>query len=71
MNCSIMDYLLQVRLSKARDLLLVSSHSIEEISEICGFSSVSYFRTSFKQIIGTSPLHYRKDMRGETKKNKK
>lgn len=71
MNCSIMDYLLQVRLSKARDLILFSKHSIEKISEICGFSSVSYFRTSFKQIIGTSPLQYRKDIRGEPKKNKK
>ncbi|MBR0188794.1 MAG: helix-turn-helix domain-containing protein [Clostridia bacterium] len=64
MKCSIMDYLLRLRLSKARELLLSGDSSIEEISFVCGFSSVNFFRIKFKQIMGVTPLHYRKDIRG-------
>nr|MBQ4318799.1 helix-turn-helix transcriptional regulator [Clostridia bacterium] len=67
MKCSIMEYLLQIRLSKARDLLLVSDLSIEEVADSCGFSSANYFRTAFKRTLGVSPLSYRKDIRGERK----
>ena len=68
MKCSIMDYLLRLRLSKARELLLSQNFSIEEVSYLCGFSSSNYFRSSFKRTIGVSPLHYRKDIRGEKRK---
>jgi len=71
MKCSIMDYLLQIRLSKARDLLLVSDMSIEEVADSCGFSSANYFRTVFKRTLGVSPLNYRKDIRGERKSRQK
>ena len=70
MKCSIMDYLLQLRLSKARDLLFATNQSIEFISETCGFSSTNYFRNVFKQIVGVPPLQYRKHMRGEQKNPK-
>lgn len=65
MKCSIMDYILNLRLSKARQMLLADNSSIEEVAYACGFSSTNYFRSSFKRAIGTSPLHYRKQIRGE------
>ena len=68
MKCSIMDYLLRLRLSKAREMLLSNTFSIEEVSYLCGFSSSNYFRSTFKRAIGVSPLHYRKDIRGEKRK---
>ncbi len=60
MNCSIMDYLFRLRLSKAMEYLASTNKSIEEISELCGFSSANYFSLAFKKAIGISPMNYRK-----------
>ena len=59
MNCSIMQYLFQIRLSKAKELLSSTDKSIETIAFECGFSSANYFSLAFKKEIGLSPLHYR------------
>lgn len=42
-------YLNEVRLASARDLLLTTNHSIEEIAGCIGFSSTSYFSQSFQK----------------------
>lgn len=60
MNCSIMEYLFRVRISKAREFLVTTEKSMEEISELCGFSSANYFGLVFKKATGLSPLHYRR-----------
>lgn len=60
MNCSIMDYLLQLRISMAKQQLASTQKSMEEISESCGFSSANYFGLVFKKNTGLSPLQYRK-----------
>ena len=59
-NCSPIDFLLNVRLTKAKELLLNTKKSVGEISEACGFSSSNYFGLIFKQKEGLSPAHYRK-----------
>jgi AraC-like DNA-binding protein len=56
-------YFLQLKLNKAKDLLLNSSLSIKEISVITGFESQYYFSKFFKQRIGMSPIHQRKYFR--------
>ena len=56
-------YLNEVRLSAARDLLLTTNHSIEEISGIIGFSSASYFSQSFQKKYHESPQQFRKSNR--------
>ena len=61
MHCSIMQYLFRLRLSKAKELLINTNKSMEEISEICGFSSANYFGLIFKKATGISPLHYRQN----------
>ncbi|ABZ77165.1 transcriptional regulator, AraC family [Shewanella halifaxensis HAW-EB4] len=48
----------QVRCQKAIDLILTSNYSIDEISELMGFSDVSHFRQSFKHWIGYPPGHF-------------
>ena len=60
MSCSPIDYLLNVRLTKAKELLLSSKKSIGEISEECGFSSANYFGLIFKQKEKLSPANYKK-----------
>ncbi|MBR7117032.1 MAG: helix-turn-helix domain-containing protein [Clostridia bacterium] len=60
MNCSVMQYLGFVRLSHAKELLATTDKSIEEISELCGYSSANYFSLIFKKSIGMSPINYKK-----------
>ncbi len=60
MHCSVMEYVLRVRLNKAKSLLAYSAKSVEQVAELCGFSSANYFGLVFKKEIGVSPLHYKK-----------
>ncbi len=55
-----MDYLLSVRINKAKQMLVASKKSIGEISEECGFSSANYFGLIFKKREKVSPMQYRK-----------
>lgn len=60
MNCSVMEYLTSIRISKAKAMLRDTSGSIEEIAFACGFSSANYFGLTFKREVGLSPMNYRK-----------
>jgi len=53
-------YFLQLKLNKAKDLVLNTSLSIKEISVITGFESQYYFSKFFKKRIGISPIQQRK-----------
>lgn len=57
---SAMEYLLEIRLNKAKWLLLNSSLSIKEISNIVGYSDPLYFSRVFKKSEGISANIYRK-----------
>jgi YesN/AraC family two-component response regulator len=59
-NCSPIDFLLSVRLTKAKEKLVNTKKSIEEIALSCGFSSANYFGLIFKKKEGLSPSAYRK-----------
>ncbi len=60
LHCPPMDYLLMLRLSKAKEELMNTDKSIKEISESCGFSSPNYFSLIFKRKENISPGNYRK-----------
>ena len=60
MNCSVGEYLSSVRLNKAKMYLLTTKKGMEEIAELCGFSSANYFGQQFKRRFGCSPMSYRK-----------
>lgn len=53
-------YLIELRLTKAEDMLLRGEYKIEEVAELCGFLSKSHFAAQFKRIKGTSPSDYRR-----------
>ncbi len=55
------EYLINCRLSTARDLLINTSLSLNEIAFSCGFNSQSYFSDCFKKRIGVSPKNFRKN----------
>lgn len=60
LHCPPMDYLLMLRLAKAKEELVSTEKSIKEISESCGFSSPNYFSLIFKRKENISPGNYRK-----------
>lgn len=47
------------RISAAKLALLDSRLRLEEIAQQCGFSSVSYFCSKFRQVTGLTPMQYR------------
>lgn len=49
------DFIKSIRLNRALELLQSCQYTITEISELCGYSSVSYFSTVFKKYFGKSP----------------
>lgn len=57
---SINNYLLQKRITHAKQLLRFSDMSIEEIGHSCGIGALYYFSRTFKKIEGISPSEYRK-----------
>ena len=57
---SLIRYLSEIRVERAKSLLIHSQLSIKEISTACGFRDEYYFSGVFKDFIGTSPLHYRR-----------
>ena len=54
------EYLIQTRLKAAEQLLRLTTLSISEISEQCGFSGSNYFGDVFHRWKGMSPTDYRK-----------
>ena len=58
---SIPDYILQLKIKEAKQLLRYTSKSLSEITFILSFSSQSYFQTQFKKVTGKTPLEYRNE----------
>ena len=61
MHKSFSDYLRDVRLEKAKELLVGGNASAKEVGEQVGFSNTTYFSTVFKRETGLSPDRYRKE----------
>jgi len=61
---SLHEYLLQLRLQKARILLLDPEIPLDSVAEQCGFGSYPHFSGYFRQICGCSPGKYRQLHRG-------
>ena len=58
---SFREYLMNIRLEKARDLLKQTSKSVTEICFFCGFNEITYFNHVFKKKYMLSPSEYRKE----------
>ncbi len=59
LSCNVNDYILSVRLQKAKYLLNESDMSISEIAYKVGFSSSAYFSTVFKSKFNVTPSEFR------------
>jgi AraC-like DNA-binding protein len=54
------DFLNQYRVNQAKKML-VQGHRVGEAADASGFESLSYFNRTFKKIVGTNPIDYRKE----------
>ena len=56
---SIIDYIIELRISKACDMLKYSDLLVSEIADSAGFCDIFYFSRMFKKHMGVSPAGYR------------
>ena len=62
---SIHKYILNIRINEAKKMLLTTEHSLATIAENVGFNSNTHFSSYFKQVIGISPLEFRKQFKNK------
>ena len=64
LNCSPSHYLLEFRLSRARELLRQTEYSAEDIAISCGYQDPVVFSRAFSKHYGLSPTAYRTSISG-------
>ncbi|PZX55515.1 helix-turn-helix protein [Algoriphagus ratkowskyi] len=64
-NKSANEYLQYLRLTLAKNLLINTQESLQEIKDKVGFSSQSYFSELFKKMYHTTPSNFRKEFRNK------
>ncbi|WP_243630213.1 helix-turn-helix transcriptional regulator [Taibaiella soli] len=52
---TIHEYQQELRISKAKELLKGQEHSVSDVANLLGFSSISHFSTAFKKATGLKP----------------
>ncbi len=62
-DISPISYLITRRIQESHFLLTETDHSLSQIAQILGFSSLSYFSQSFRRLEGISPMEYRRHHR--------
>ena len=62
MNNTAKNYINELKLGKSKELIRNSTHTLSEISEMLGFSSIHYFSKKFKLYFNISPTEYSKSI---------
>ena len=57
------EYILKLRLLKAKNLLMTTDLTVAEITYRCGMEDPGYFSTVFRKTVGVTPKAYRSDSR--------
>ena len=59
-GCSLLEYLQNLRIEQAKQLLESGPTAIDEVSASCGYADASFFRRLFKRLTGLTPGQYRR-----------
>ncbi len=59
MECSVIEYLIRLKILKAKELISTGDMLIKDISEYLAFDSIQYFSYQFKKLTGVSPSQYK------------
>ncbi|MGI5894960.1 MAG: helix-turn-helix domain-containing protein [Candidatus Merdivicinus sp.] len=62
---SLKNYLIVLRLRKAKELLQYSNKSVGEIAEYCGYGSAVFFARQFREKTGQTPSEFRRSAVGK------
>lgn len=65
LGVSPLDFLQEIRINTAKDLLKTSNLSIHEIAEKVGYQDTGFFTALFKKHLATTPLSYRSTVRAK------
>lgn len=65
-GCTPIQYLINLRITHASELLLHTTLNMTEIAQECGFSDSNYFCRKFRETTGTSPQKFRKSALNKT-----
>lgn len=60
LNVSPQEFLTKFRISRAKELLIVTQLSIESIAFSCGYKDTLVFSKAFRKVVGVAPSVYRK-----------
>jgi AraC-like DNA-binding protein len=55
-----MRYLLQYRITRAKELIRYSDYALKEIAELVGFKTIHHFTRVFREVAGESPAAWRR-----------
>ena len=55
-------YIRELKLARAKELLLSGEYSVHETAVMCGYCDDSYFSREFKKVVGVAPSDYRSTM---------
>ena len=67
MGRSFTDYILELRVNKAKDLLKNTNMDILDVAASSGFENQSYFTKIFRKSTGLTPRHYRQNYLSDDK----
>jgi AraC-like DNA-binding protein len=59
---SVVDLIIDTRLSRAIELIRSGANNMTEVAEYCGFNDLRSFRATFKSRMGMSPKQYAKEL---------
>ena len=59
-------YIAQLKIQKAKEMLSVSNKTIKEIAVDLGFESIDYFSTQFRKQTGQTPTQFRLTCQGSS-----
>ena len=59
LNLSCSEFIKQIRLEKAKELLIETNHSIYDIAFSVGYPDANYFSRSFSKVYGFTPSRFR------------
>lgn len=62
-NMTVVSYLTQLRMEKAKSLLLHSESTVSEIAQLVGYEDENYFGKVFRKHAGVSPTQFRRRQR--------
>ena len=59
MGSSIIDYFINLKIQKAKELIAQNELPIKSISDMLSYETVQYFTTQFKKVTGLTPADFR------------